>query len=253
MRRSPWMLIHAHGFGSNWSRLWLAGLSALLLAAPARSQPSPYGSGTPAPPPLPPATTPAPAPGGVGAATMGFDTAGPPAPANSNTLPLSPPSGPVSMVPMPTGLPVPQPHYPTVDQRSGLIGRFTPIEPRLPHDCRRDTFYDTRWTDCPDNHPNHPNTIKGGGLYGRRWPGYCTASFTPYFYGSPGESTVGAGCKPWHRMLKLPQTLLQPFRPVCYYYDQGSYVPVYDLDPLVPGPGPNPYFFPFYLACPRGG
>jgi hypothetical protein len=148
---------------------------------------------------------------------------------------------------------IPQPIIPNVEQRSGLISRFVPIEPRLPADKYRDTFYDTRWADRPDTHPNHPNVIKDGGLFGRFWPGYCTTSIYPFFYGSPGQSTVGPGCKPWHRALKLPQTLLQPFRPVCYYYEQGSYVPVYDLDPLVPGPGPNPYFFPFYLRNPHGG
>jgi hypothetical protein len=148
---------------------------------------------------------------------------------------------------------VPQPIIPDVEHRSGLVSRFVPIQPWLPEDPRRDTFYDTRYADHPDFHPNHPNHPKDGGLFGRRWPGYCTASSYPEFYGSPGQNTIGPGCKPWHRALKLPQTLLQPFRPVCYYYEQGSYVPVYDLDPLVPGPGANPYFFPFYLRDPKGG
>jgi hypothetical protein len=148
---------------------------------------------------------------------------------------------------------IPQPNYSTVEERSGLLSRFVPMQPWLPHDKYRDTFYETNWRDCPDNTPNHPNRIKDGGLYGRRWPGYNTASIYPFFFGSPGQSTINQGSKPWHRALRLPQTLLQPFRPVCYYYDQGSYVPMYDLDPLVPGPGANPYFFPFYLKDPHGG
>src|SRR5262249_13362598 len=55
--------------------------------------------------------------------------------------------------------PVPQPFFPTVEQRSGLLDRWTPIDPWLPQDKYRDTFYDTRWGDRPDSHPNHPNTI----------------------------------------------------------------------------------------------
>jgi hypothetical protein len=154
---------------------------------------------------------------------------------------------------------VPEPFFPTVEQRSGLLDRFVPIEPWLPHDKFRDTFYDTRWGDRPDSHPNHPNTIlavpriKDSGMYGRRWPGYCTESYNPYFFGSAGQSTMGPGCKPWPRHLKLVQTFLAPLRPVCYYYEQGSYVPIYDLDPVVPGPGRVPSWFPFYLKDPHGG
>ena len=148
---------------------------------------------------------------------------------------------------------MPQPFYPTVEQRSGLLGRYVPIQPNLPRDPYRDSFYDTRWTDHPDFNPNHPNWFRSGGLYGRRWPGYCTASFTPYFFGSPGQSTVGPDCKPWPRYVKGLQTLVQPFRPVCYYYEQGTYVPIYDLDPLAPGPGRVPNWFPFYLKDPHGG
>jgi hypothetical protein len=148
---------------------------------------------------------------------------------------------------------VAEPNYPTIDERSGLLSRFVPMQPWLPHDKFRDTFYDTNWRDCPDLTPNHPNRIKDSGLYGRRWPAYNSASIFPFFYGSPGQSTINEGSRPWHRALKLPQTLLHPFRPICYYYDQGSYVPIYDLAPLVPGPGANPYFFPFYLKDPHGG
>jgi hypothetical protein len=148
---------------------------------------------------------------------------------------------------------VPQPFYPTVEQRSGLIGRYIPIQPNLPRDPYRDSFYDTRFTDHADFNPNHPNWFRSGGLYGRRWPGYCTASFSPYFFGSPGQSTVGPDCKPCPRYLKGLQTVVHPFRPVCYYYEQGSYVPIYDLDPVAPGPGRVPNWFPFYLKDPHGG
>jgi hypothetical protein len=149
---------------------------------------------------------------------------------------------------------LPQPYFPTVEQRSGLLGRFVPIEPNLPPDKFRDTFYDTRWTDHFDVSPNHPNWFRSGGLYGRRWPGFCTQSFYPYFFGSPGQPTGGPdGCKPGPRWLKYPQTFVHPFRPVCYYYDEGSYVPIYDLDPVAPGPGRVPNWFPFYLKDPHGG
>jgi hypothetical protein len=150
-------------------------------------------------------------------------------------------------------MPEPQPHLPAVEQRSGLIQRFVPIEPTLPPDKLRDTFYDTRWADHPDTHPNHPNKLDllQGGLYGRFWPVYNTASFYPYFFGSPGNS-LGPGSRPWPRLLRGPQSFLRPFRPIGYYYDQGSLVPIYDPDPLVPGPGANPYFFPFYPKLPLG-
>jgi hypothetical protein len=155
---------------------------------------------------------------------------------------------------LPARAQMPQPTYPTVEQRSGLLNRYIPHEPWLPRDPYRDSFYDTRWTDCPDFHPNHPNWFRSGGLYGRRWPGYNTVSYYPYFFGSPGgETTMGPGSVPWHQWLRIPQTFLHPFRPVAYYYDQGSYAPVYDLDPIAPGPGPCPSWFPFYLKDPHGG
>ena len=79
----------------------------------------------------------------------------------------------------------------------------------------------------------------------------CTASIYPYFYGSPGKSTINSDCYPWHRSLRVFQSFVKPFKPVGMYYDQGSYVPVYDLNPLVPGPGPYPY--PWYCNPARGG
>src|SRR5258708_5659014 len=45
---------------------------------------------------------------------------------------------------------IPKPFYPSVEERSGMLSRFVPIQPWLPHDKLRDTFYDTRWDDCPD-------------------------------------------------------------------------------------------------------
>src|SRR4051795_1174410 len=42
---------------------------------------------------------------------------------------------------------LPQPHIPDIQQRSGLLDRFIPIEPHLPHDKDRDDFYTTRWGD----------------------------------------------------------------------------------------------------------
>ncbi len=144
---------------------------------------------------------------------------------------------------------IPQPEVPEVQKRSGLFTRFVPIEPHLPPDPRRDTFYDTRFGDQPDT--PHPNSIKGGGLYGKVWKSRCTASVYPYFYGSPGQSTITADCYPEHRSLRFFQGLFHPFKPVGMYYDQGSYVPIHDLQPIVPGPGPYP--IPWFYRGPGGG
>ena len=144
---------------------------------------------------------------------------------------------------------VPQPEEPNINQRSGLIRRFVPIIPHLPPDPRRDNWYDTRVGDRPA--PQHLNTIKGQGLYGRFWPVACSARVYPFFYGSPGASTLSPDCKPDHPCLRVFRNFLHPFKPVGMYYDQGSYVPIYDLDPIVPGPGPYPV--PWYFTGPRGG
>ena len=45
--------------------------------------------------------------------------------------------------------------------------------------------------------------------------------------------------------------MAHPFRPVGMYYQMGSYVPIYDLDPIASGPGPYPY--PFYFNWCKGG
>jgi hypothetical protein len=140
---------------------------------------------------------------------------------------------------------LPQPKIADINERSGLISRFYPIEPNLPPDPHRDAFYDTRYGDAP-NYRRFPNCIKNGGLYGLRWSGRCTAAFYPYFYGSPGNQ-ITEGCKPtWFR---TPRAFLH--KPVCYYYDQGALVPLYDYDPIVPGPGAYP--FPWFWRSPRGG
>jgi hypothetical protein len=144
---------------------------------------------------------------------------------------------------------LPQPREPDIKKRSGLLTRFIPIEPHLPPDPYRDTFWDTRFGDQPT--PPLPNCIKGGGLYGFFWRAKCTASIYPYFYGSPGENSLGPECRRCWKPLRYAQGLVHPFRPVGMYYDQGSYVPIHDLDPFVPGPGPYP--FPWYLGGPHGG
>ncbi|MFO0950349.1 MAG: hypothetical protein U0835_04215 [Isosphaeraceae bacterium] len=142
----------------------------------------------------------------------------------------------------------PQPSVPELQQRSGLIRRFVPITPHLPPDLRRDDWYDTRWGDAP-NLRKHPNFYKNGGLYGLPWPVDHTRSYYPYFYGAPGPSTIRPESTPPKQFWRVASALVKPFKPVGYYYDQGSHVPVYDLDPIVPGPGPMIWpFFPKITA-----
>jgi len=135
---------------------------------------------------------------------------------------------------------LPEPTVPELEKRSGLVGRYVPIDPRLPPDRKRDQWYDTRWGD-PPNERRHPNWYFNGGLYGLPWKAECTASVYPYFFGSPGRSTITPDCKPPNSAVRLISTFVHPFKPVGYYYDQGSYAPTYDLDPVVPGPGPWPW------------
>ena len=131
-------------------------------------------------------------------------------------------------------------------QRSGVITRHMPIQPNLPHDPDRDDFYQTRRGDQPVTRPNWINT---SGLYGLPLKGDCTVSFSPYFNGTPG-GCYGPDCQPVkHRIVN---NFLHPFKPVSQYYSGGSYVPVYDLDPMVPGPGPFPWSF-MYHRQPMGG
>jgi hypothetical protein len=124
--------------------------------------------------------------------------------------------------------------------RSGLLSRFIPVIPHLPTDPDRDKFYDTYWDDDPFK-AAHPNSCKHGGLYGLRLKADCTKCYSPYFLGEPGRSTAGPHCDPGHRGARIITNFFHPFRPVCHYYAGGCYVPVYDLDPLVTGPGPFPW------------
>ncbi len=145
---------------------------------------------------------------------------------------------------------VAEPRIPNVHERSGLLMRFVEPPELYPADKTRDAFYGTRFGDS--GLVKHPNTIKDGGLYGLGWKANDTQSVAPYFYGSPGASTIdpNGGSRPWWRPLRLFQGLVQPFRPVGMYYERGSYTPIYDLDPIAPGPGPYPY--PFYFNWYRG-
>ena len=143
---------------------------------------------------------------------------------------------------------VPQPLVTDIEQRSGLLSRFAPAPTRLPPDPDRDTFYGTRY-ELPD--PNRPNAHSHGGLYGQRLKAQCTACVSPSFRGAPGKSTLNEGCRPGHPAFRLITNTLHPFRPVDSYYDGGCYVPIYDLDPLVTGPGPYPW--PFFRRQPAGG
>jgi hypothetical protein len=144
----------------------------------------------------------------------------------------------------------PQPLLPNLQQRSGLIQRIAPLTPSLPPDPERDNWYDIRWADGPPD-VKHVNRPLKQGFYGLFWSGKCSAT-TSYFFGSQGGS-VGPECLPGHPAMRLWNGLFHPLRPVGMYYDQGAYVPIMDTDPLVPGPGPSPFWFPFYLRTPRGG
>lgn len=133
---------------------------------------------------------------------------------------------------------IPAPTEPDIMKRSGLLSRYVPIKLTLPGDPKRDDWYDTRWGD-PPNRRRFQNNWHNGGLYGLPWRADATQSFFPFFYGSPGQSTLTEEHRPGPKWTRLPQAFLHPFKPVCVYYDQGSYVPIYDLDPIVPGPGPT--------------
>ena len=145
---------------------------------------------------------------------------------------------------------VPQPRIADMNARSGLLTRFN-LSPRevLPPDPRRDYFFNTRYGDKAG--PWWPNGVHGGGLYGFRWKGQCTSCGYPNFHGSPGRSTMNGDCVPVSPRNRLWANFVHPFKPVGMYYQNGCYVPIYDLDPIVPGPGPFPW--PFYYRGPRGG
>ena len=144
-----------------------------------------------------------------------------------------------------------------INRRSGLLFRFNPPDfgkyerSTLPPDPKRDTFYDgRRWADNANVTP--PNLICHGGLYGLPLPTNCVKSELPYFFGYTGRSSYNADCcQPPRPVARLVQNFVHPFRPVGMYYSNGSYVPIYDLDPLVTGPGPFPW--PHFLKRPLGG
>jgi hypothetical protein len=144
----------------------------------------------------------------------------------------------------------PQPTISDINQRSGLLHRFMPIESHLPSDPRRDHWYTTRWADPPDERA-HPNFYMNNGLYGLRWKAVCTRSIYPYFFGAAGQDTLTEDCRPCRPFWRIGSAFIHPFKPVGIYYDQGSYAPVYDLDPLVPGPGSWP--FPFFRRITSAG
>lgn len=134
---------------------------------------------------------------------------------------------------------------PEVQQRSGLSTRYQPRPvTNLPTDPHRDNFYGTRYGDYPV--VGTSNCFKNGGLYGQMLPHKCTQTIAPYFQGSPGGNATCPKCRPAssNGLVRLVQGFTQPFRPVGGYYQNGAYVPLYDLDPLVPGPGPDlwPHF-----------
>jgi hypothetical protein len=140
-------------------------------------------------------------------------------------------------------------YVPDTSERSGLLQRFAGTPTFLPPDPRRDNFY---WTRYADRGPtNCINWFRNQGLYGLGWKAPDTECIYPYWYGSPGQSTIGRSSKPWPQPLRFFQGLVQPWRPVGMYYQMGAYVPIYDLDPIAPGPGPYP--FPFYFNFDHGG
>ena len=143
----------------------------------------------------------------------------------------------------------PQPFVPDITERSGLLMRFAATPELLPADKHRDKFYNTRYAD--KGPVKCPNWYATQGLYGLGWKTPATESVYPFFYGMPGQSTVDSSSRPWWRPLRFFQGLAHPFRPVGMYYQMGSYVPIYDLDPVVPGPGPYPY--PAYCNLLHGG
>lgn len=148
----------------------------------------------------------------------------------------------------------PAPRVPNPQQRSGLLSRYTPVLPKLPVDADRDSFLGTRYQDEHDDSPwkLHPrNSWKDGGMYGRPLCNQCTAAVYPYFHGSPG-GRIGPECKGHDPVTgRWITNFFNPFRPVGMYYDRGVYVPIYDTDYFVPGPGPFPWSH--FFTRPTGG
>jgi hypothetical protein len=146
----------------------------------------------------------------------------------------------------------PQPRVPDINERSGLLQRYNVynFKTNLPKDPYRDNFYGTRVGD----HAKvlDTNTFYDGGLYGVRLPARDTQSVYPFFYGSPGQSTITPESKSLRpSYLRAVQQLFHQRKPVGMYYDRGSYVPIYDLDSFTPGPGPD--YWPWFFQGSRGG
>ena len=144
---------------------------------------------------------------------------------------------------------VPEARIPDINERSGLLQRFQVynFKSKLPQDPYRDNFYGTRYGDYGKSLDT--NTFYDGGLFGVRLPARDTASVYPFFYGSPGQSTITEESRPWR--CRPLQALVRQRKPVGMYYDRGSYVPIYDLDAFTPGPGPD--LWKFFFQGSRGG
>jgi hypothetical protein len=97
------------------------------------------------------------------------------------------------------------------------------------------------------------NNPLNGGLYGGRLNPGCVTCRSPYFYGVAGKGTAECpDCLPAYRhpLTRTAASLFHPWKPVGHYYQEGCMVPIYDLDPIAPGPGPD--LWPFYING-RGG
>lgn len=149
---------------------------------------------------------------------------------------------------------VPLARVPRVEQRSGLLTRLTPVVPQLPPDDDRDAFQGSRYADEQDGkfilvHPN--DSWRRGGMYGYPLSDRHTAAYRPYFTGSPG-STIGPDTMGHNPVSgRWINNFFHPFKPVGMYYDRGVYVPIYDFDWFVTGPGPFPW--PHFFKKPTGG
>jgi hypothetical protein len=148
---------------------------------------------------------------------------------------------------------VPQPIIPDIEERSGLLQRFeigNRFKTNLPKDPYRDNYYIYRFGD--HGKLLDTNTWWDGGLYGVKLPARDTEAVYPFFYGSPGKSTITPDSKPLRpSCLRAVQQLFHQRKPVGMYYDRGSYVPIYDLDAFAPGPGPD--YWPWFFQGSRGG
>jgi hypothetical protein len=173
-----------------------------------------------------------------------------PRPVRSALLGLALMGAALAIAPAPALGQIPVPKVPELNLRSGLIDRFLPpINGNLPQDCQRDIFYDTRWANNPKIRP-FVNCYIHNGIYGLYWPGECTECNYPNFRGSPGKSTITPDCKIHTPASRWVQNFVHPFKPVGMYYQNGCYSPIYDLDPLVAGPGPFPW--PLFLNWRKG-